>query len=713
MERARLVGVTGPGGPGSGYAVGGRLVLTSAHVVARAEERVEVFRPGTAGVVGGAVVWCGTPGGRDDAALVLVDDDPRWHAPSGAVRWGRLVTDLPGAGCETWGVPNIAQRPHAAATEGAPGPVAPVEAVQLAGRVNPGSGYVSNRYVMDLLQHPPQWSPDGTSPWGGLSGAAAFCGRLLAGVVASDRAHSAHGQLNVVPAYVLFHDPAFRAALGGHTGMEAVEFQSLADPTATTAAGAPRSPAALLQAGQQTVPFHGREELLERLTSWCARGGFGAWLLHGPGGQGKTRLAHHLGRQLAADRWTVLWPHPDASPEQLRETRHAAKPLLVVVDYAETRTRQLTALVEAAAEHSGTTPFKILLLARTDGDWWTRAKSATRLAEEYLDAAPAHLLAPLEHDPASRPPAYRAAARALAAALPRVDGLGGDDWQAAAAALPVPRLDQDAYGNALTLHMTALADLLDTAAPGHPADGGGGPRSGAVGVEDRLLGHERRYWDQTAASRGLTPFLSTGTLEAALAAAHLVGSADREQADRTWRGLPVLADQTRDRRDAVTAWIAALYPPTAPGRPWGALHPDRLAERHIGRVLDADPALADHLVHAADDAQTAHLLTVYSRAASHPVFDGRLDTHLTGLCVRHHGRLAAQTVATATQTDHPTPPHHRPRHPHRRPRHPSRRPPSAVPRVQPPPRPHRGTPRGCHRQSLPGAGRGESGCPPG
>ncbi|WP_224756490.1 tetratricopeptide repeat protein [Streptomyces sp. col6] len=620
-------------------------MLTSAHVAAGAGERVEVFRPGRDGVCGGRVVWCGTPGGRDDAALVLLDDGPSWSWP-GMVHWGRMITDEPGTACRTWGVPDVAQRPGR-----------PVEAVQAEGRINPGSGFVGNQYVMDLLQHPPQWSQDGTSPWGGLSGAAVFCDRLLTGVVASDRAHSGHGQLTVVPAYVLHHDPAFRAALAEHggpaTGLEAVEFQHLADtPTGRGGAGA-ASPAVLLQAGWQTVPFHGRDELLTDLLAWCGRGGFGAWLLHGPGGQGKTRLAHHLTGLLGADSWAVLWPRSDADAAQLRELRDVVKPLLIVLDYAEARTGQLTALIEAAADHPGATPFKVLLLARTDGDWWAQARHASRLAEDYLDDAPSVLLAPLEQAPEPRAQAYRTAARALADALPRVRGLAGHDWPAVADALPPPRLDQGAFANALTLQMTALADLLDAAARGNAAAVPTAER--AQGVEDRLLGHERRYWQQSATARGLDPALSGGTLETALAAAHLAGAADREQADHTWCRIPALGDQPRDRRDQMTAWIGALYPPAAPARPWGALQPDRLAERHIGRVLDSDPALAQHLMSGADDVQTAQLLTVYSRAAAHPVFDGRLDIHLTHLCTHLPARLASHVITTAIQADHPQP----------------------------------------------------------
>ncbi|MFF0537111.1 tetratricopeptide repeat protein [Streptomyces coelicoflavus] len=539
-----------------------------------------------------------------------------------------------------------------------------VEPVQLSGEVNPGSG--RNQYVMDLRQHPPHWLETSTSPWGGLSGAALFCDRLLVGVVASDRAHSGSGQLNVVPAYVLFHDPDFRAALAGHdaasTGLEAVEFQHLADPG--VGPGRPgsgvRSPVALLEARRQTIPFHGRQELLEELSAWCARDGFGAWLLHGPGGQGKTRLAHHLAALLAAERWAVLWPRPDATADQLREIRHTSKPLLVVLDYAETRPGQLAAIVEAAADHPGTTPLKVLLLARTDGDWWREATTSSSLAQDYLDNAPTSLLGLLEDDPANRLGAYHDAVRALGNALPHVDGVSDYDWSTVAKALHPPRLKQDAYGNALTLQMTALADLLDTATgtePATPARSGhrGAARKEAEGVEDRLLRHERRYWKQSAAAHGLTPGLSTSTLETALAAAHLAGAADREHADLLWCRLPALADQPRDRRNQVTTWIAALYPTDAADRPWGALQPDRIAERHIGRTLDDSPTLADNVLDGADDPQASQLLTVYSRAAAHPVFRHRLDTLLTALCTRHYRRFGRLIVTTATRTDHPAP----------------------------------------------------------
>ncbi|WP_329274268.1 hypothetical protein [Streptomyces sp. NBC_00691] len=83
-----------------------------------------------------------------------------------------------------------------------------------------------------------------------------FCDRYLTGVVASDRTNYAHGRLSLVPAYVLHHDEDLRTALAQHGGgtaggLEAVEFQDIADPTIHAAVRrAPVTPAALLEAGR-------------------------------------------------------------------------------------------------------------------------------------------------------------------------------------------------------------------------------------------------------------------------------------------------------------------------------------------------------------------------------------------------------------------------------------------------------------------------------
>ena len=335
MEVQRVVRVRGPVAPGSGYVLSGRLVLTSAHVVGDVASVVGVQRLTDVAVYTATVAWRGAPSGRDDAALLLVTDN-RWPSlPDVPVRWGRTVTYQPGIEVVTWGFPDVAQRPDQ-----------PPEVMQPSGTLNPGDRYVGDRYVLNLAQFPPEWDRRGSSPWGGLSGAALFCDDLLCGVIAADPASSAHARLEAVPAYVLHHDTAFRAVLRQHGGvsmpLEPIEWQHLVDEGADRTNGqmgaAARSPAGLLVAARGVVPFRGREDLLWQMRAWARRPGLGVWLVHGAGGQGKTRLAYELAGALIKQRWQVLWlDHRRFAATELSVLAHAAVPTLIVVDYAETR----------------------------------------------------------------------------------------------------------------------------------------------------------------------------------------------------------------------------------------------------------------------------------------------------------------------------------------------------------------------------------------
>ncbi|MGI5238592.1 hypothetical protein [Dactylosporangium sp. CA-139066] len=135
----------------------------------------------------------------------------------------------------------------------------------------------------------------------------------------------------------------------------------------------------------------------------------------------------------------------------------------------------------------------------------------------------------------------------------------------------------------------------------------------------------------------------------------LFAAASRAEADRLLAGLPALADQPQDRRDLVRGWIAALYPPSADGRVWGQVEPDRLAERFAGLRLMRDPRLPDPVLPDATEVQTAQLLTVYTRAANQPTFGGALRGPLTDLVLRHQAVLAGVAVDVAVQTEAPQP----------------------------------------------------------
>ncbi|MGH3623848.1 MAG: tetratricopeptide repeat protein [Sciscionella sp.] len=648
MSAGRVVCVAGGPHRGSGYVIAGRLVLTSAHVTTEVGKRVQIFPAGCPRVFTARVVWRGTPGGRDDAALVEVDDS-EWEPPRGrGPGWGRLVTDRPGIDAYADGFPDWVQRPEQA-----------VDTWQIFGRMNPGSRYVADQYVLTLDGQPPQRQRQDGSPWAGLSGAGLFCGPLLAGVIQADVAAGRHGYLNAVPLYVLYADPQFRevlAAHGGETVLEPVELRAWAEPVSPAGPSA----AALLAAHAETVGFHGRAQVLQQLQDWCAGDGFAVRLVHAGGGQGKTRLGVELARRLNARRWASVWLRGDVTVAQLQVLAEVAVPLLVIVDYAETRTEQLTWLLRVCAEHPGGTPVRVLLLARTAGDWWSNLPAADRTVEYLLDGAVAVPLPVLDPDPTVRRDAYRHAVTDLAR------GLAGlpdhqHDWTAIIARLTAAgRLTGDHQGDAggpvsaLTVQMNALADLLDTATP--PESAGQPP---VESVEDRVLVHERRWWWTTAGAEHLHPGLfSKDTLTDALTVAMLFGAHDHDSADTLLQHLPALAGQTRDHRNRIVAWIARLYPPPAgTTRLWGSLQPDRLAERATGLHLAAHPDLPDPLLSAAAPTpqQCTQLVTGYTRAAAQPAFDHRLDTSLTGLVLRHAPLLGGPAIDIATQVDNPAP----------------------------------------------------------
>ncbi|MFD9741455.1 hypothetical protein, partial [Umezawaea sp. NPDC059074] len=560
------------------------------------------------------------------------------------------MTTRTGIPCETWGVPDKDQRPGAA-----------VETAHPSGKLNPGDREVANRYVMAVDGHPPTPLKDGRSPWGGLSGGALFCGDLLTGVITADEEYGGHSRLVVVPTYALHQAEGFRDVLAEHTDSQTmvlapVEFQSLTEAPSAVLPGELPSPGWLLVAGLKVVPFRGRSELLAELNDWAGTDGAGVFLLHGSGGQGKTRLAHQVVDELVDHRWAAVWLDPHRTEAELEVLSDSATPTVVVVDYAETRTPQVKAMLRMCVRHGGAVPMKVLLLARTAGEWWERLGSSSDAASMLLARAGVRLLEELEPEAKGRAVAYREAVRGFAGALPKVNGQAGYPWTVIASGLPDPAPTRLGLEGALTLHMTALADLLDSAAAPFQETAtvrvaaGGAPEE----VEDRLLRHEQRYWQTAAETRTPSVVFEQSTLHDVMAAVALLGADSRDTADDLLRRIEGLEDQPRDRRNSVLKWVASLYPALG-DIPFGSIQPDRLAERFVGRHVRQRPGMVDRLIVGIDGTRLERLLTFYCRAASHRVFGGVLDDGLTSLCARHVSELGPVAIEVATQVESPRP----------------------------------------------------------
>ncbi|WP_131763380.1 tetratricopeptide repeat protein, partial [Actinomadura fibrosa] len=639
MDVDRVVDVWADGAYGSGHLVAPRLVLTALHVVA---EDVPPFgepftgagahRDGARVRVLGEERWweCRVrwplPGeARWDAALLEITD-PEWPVPPGSVRWGRFTTAAPDAPCELVGFPR-GQRTAGGVRE----------TEHVTGRISPVTGSKTGHLQIEVAA-----KPDGSpGAWAGMSGAAVLCNRLVTAVVIEDARD--HHRLIALPVRTLFADDAFRAAVR-EPDPESVELESVelapllaAPPDAGPPARAEVSYVSLLRADMEAVRFRGREDELARLLVWCENGDFAMRLLTGPGGQGKTRLARELLARLRARGWAGgIVDAESGTTEALAPLRAPTAPTLLVLDYAETRPEQIKDVVRALGGHRGPVPLRVLLIARSAGDWWDElALQSGRVTRTAIRGTPVDVLTPLEESRPGRADAFAEAVTDLAAALAQAKR----GWRPPPLdPLPARDFTPQRYGLALALQMEALAYLL---VPG----GGRGERSAA----DIILEHEEPYWANAAASRGLA--LHARTQRRVVAAASLCGARTEAQAVALLARVPGLADWDEDARLHVATWFRDLYPADEGSAFWGALEPDRLAEHLVSVVLRDDEDLLPRLLRDAAPDQVRQALIVLARAGLHdPAGAARIERLLVAV-----PELAFPTVQTAPQSEHPRP----------------------------------------------------------
>ncbi|NUU22027.1 MAG: hypothetical protein HOV68_11025, partial [Streptomycetaceae bacterium] len=503
---------------GMGCVIAPGLILTAGDVL-DSQAEVSVFA-GDSKAYRAELIWLSH---ELDAALIaapIAENTP-------PVSWGRLVTAVTALPCVIHGLEVVgagrARRATYGATARSGANFSTVHDFEVSAHSAP--------LDMDVLADGP---PD---PWRSYRGAPVFVEGRLAGFVAyqpsreSDRLY-----VSALPA--LLADPDFRDIVASYApglplALEPLEWLALSEPAEPVGTlTRRRSPGALLRPRAEAMPFSGRETELAELAQWASPPGLDARLIHGPGGRGKTRLAHEFGKRQADAGWAVLWLDARASGDELKLLAEAAVPALVVIDYAETRVEQLRQLFAVLVRASGQPDVKVLMLARTAGSWWQSL---------MLSSADVH------------------------------DIVGG------ASTVPLRALDADPLGS----QVAAISGLLD--------DPGGSGDTVKSDVAARLLAHERRYWRGAARTQGIGDF-SPETLEDAVAVAVATQPADRTAADLFLRAVPGLADQPRDRRDAVRAWISELFP-SSEGGPWGRMYPDLLVERVLKERMTAHPEL--------------------------------------------------------------------------------------------------------------------------
>jgi hypothetical protein len=393
----------------------------------------------------------------------------------------------------------------------------------------------------------------------------------------------------------------------------------------------PGGPVSHLRPEAKVVRFWPRPELAT-LHAWAASPNHAdIQLIIGEGGAGKTRLALQLGQELSETYgWRSYWISAGDEVTAIAAARESQVPVLLIVDYAETRadiSKLLTAIIKDALAVN----IRLLLLARSAGEWWQLLiTGSSAIISETLSAVQPIILGPLS-DPSGQEEVFRQALQAFA------DELNTDcpsDAQLPTVGLRAP---------ALVVHAAALLAVLE-----HQQNRYVTANPGDRDIIAALLRHEARYWQQSQASYGLA--LEPVVTRRTVAAGVLVGADDEDSATQLLTSIPELADPAIRGRAA--RWLHDLYPPelsSATEQEWIApLRPDLVAEKLVVDVLRDHLHLAQAMLSHLTARRATRALTVLGRAALSDPTSGDLIRHVLTINFSH---LVVPALAVAVETN--------------------------------------------------------------
>jgi rubrerythrin len=302
------------------------------------------------------------------------------------------------------------------------------------------------------------------------------------------------------------------------------------------------------------VPYYpARQPVLDNLLSWAELIDYPVKLCTyvGPAGTGKTRLALEAGRILLEKGWHIHWlagNKPENWIERWRNLLEAHVPCLVVLDYAETRADEISALLQESFVQLQSAPslhLRIILLARATGEWWTNltGDEHVRILLNGPATTSPQAIPPIADDIKTREAVYRASVQAFSEAMGHTVP---DTYY-------VPSLELPLYERPLYIQLTALA-ALDGLRP-----------ASARPLLDELINREWRYWKHTVGD--LLPISYTDWSDALALFALCGGCPSIEEASRLLQNMELPAELADS--------LSRCYP----GRPGiASLQPDMPAE---------------------------------------------------------------------------------------------------------------------------------------
>ena len=369
FEPQRAVEVTSPR-YGTGYRIGGRLVLTAAHLFpggldSACRVRSRRLSGEIEWEVDAQVVW---EAQNADAALVKLPENAESVEP---VVLGLFPADTGAArvSYDMYAWPEWSQTIYGGAERKA------------GGRHIPGEIFLADRSPEGCLVLEPERPPGVRMPgekgsqWEGVSGAAVVSDGVVVAVQHSHQRPDRPASLEAEPISKFLDQEGFRCLLVEHgipVNFVEIEIQKpthVPEPPLELTR-IPESARTRLNYRTRAIPFVGRCTELNQLNCFLNdASSILWWLVTGKAGSGKSRLAFELCNQLEQD-WRVGFLPSDHNFQRWRDWR-PTRPTLMVVNYAQSRAKEAHGIIESLYDRkeSLSNPVRLLLLERSSGSW--------------------------------------------------------------------------------------------------------------------------------------------------------------------------------------------------------------------------------------------------------------------------------------------------------------------------------------------------------